>query len=78
MKTRDKSTGLDEPAILMEARKLIAPRIEDRSRRDFLLRSLTLGGVAMLSGCSLSDNDSVETALSAVSRFNDRVPWHWD
>ena len=37
------------------------------------MRGLTLGGVAMLSGCNLTDNDSVETALSSMSRFNDRV-----
>ena len=27
----------------------------------------------MLSGCNISDNDDVETALSSMSRFNDRV-----
>jgi DMSO/TMAO reductase YedYZ molybdopterin-dependent catalytic subunit len=33
----------------------------------------------MLSGCSLSDDESVERALSAVSRFNDRVQgWIFD
>jgi DMSO/TMAO reductase YedYZ molybdopterin-dependent catalytic subunit len=72
-------TDLDAPAILGEARKVLASRIESSSRRDFLMRTLTLGGVAMLSGCSLSDNDSVETALSAISRFNDRVQgWIFD
>jgi len=65
--------NLDASTILQDARKIIAPQIEDRSRRSFLMRGLTLGGIAMLSGCSLTDNDSVETALSAMSRFNDRV-----
>jgi DMSO/TMAO reductase YedYZ molybdopterin-dependent catalytic subunit len=79
MKTHEKGSGLDEQSILIDARKVIAPRIEDRSRRAFLMRSLTLGGVALLSGCSLSDNESVETALSAMSRFNDRVQgWLFD
>src|SRR5690606_35287597 len=37
------------------------------------------GGLALLSGCSLSDNESVEQALTAVSRFNDRVQgWIFD
>ncbi|WP_249678773.1 molybdopterin-dependent oxidoreductase [Pseudomonas abieticivorans] len=72
-------SDLDGPEVLREARKVLAPRIESSSRRSFLMRSLTLGGVAMLSGCSLSDNDSVETALSAISRFNDRVQgWIFD
>lgn len=65
--------GLDESSILKDARNIIAPQIEDRSRRSFLMRGLTLGGVAMLSGCNITDNDSVETALSSMSRFNDRV-----
>lgn len=68
----------DAGLILKEARKILAPRIASSSRRDFL-RTLTLGGVAMLSGCSLSDDDQVESALSAISRFNDRVQgWLFD
>ena len=71
--------SLDTESILKEARKVLAPRIEQPSRRAFLTRTLTLGGVAMLSGCSLSDNQSVETALSAISRWNDRVQaWIFD
>ena len=73
MKKRIQVAGLDEGSILTDARKILAPQIEDRSRRSFLLRGLTLGGVAMLSGCNITDNDSVETALSSMSRFNDRV-----
>jgi len=65
--------------ILDEARKLLAPRIHDSSRRQFLLRSLTLGGVAMLSGCGVSNDKQVETALASISRFNDRVQgWLFD
>ncbi len=71
--------GLDAPAILREAGKLLDRRVEQPSRRTFLRRGLTLGGLAMLSGCSLSDDESVEKALSAVSRFNDRVQgWIFD
>ncbi len=42
------------------------------SRRRFLRNGLTLGGIAMLTGCDLSDNANVEQALSRISRFNDR------
>lgn len=74
-----RSTDLDKSAILVEARSLLAPRIEDASRRAFLTRSLTLGGVAMLSGCSLSNDDQVEGVLASISRFNDRVQgWLFD
>ncbi len=43
------------------------------SRRRFLRNGLTLGGIAMLTGCDLSDNANVEQALNRISRFNDRV-----
>lgn len=71
--------GLDGAAILKEAKNLITRRVEQPSRRAFLRNSLTLGGVAMLSGCSLSDDENVEKALTSVSRFNDRVQgWLFD
>jgi len=65
--------NVDGPAVVREALKIILPRVEDHSRRNFLRRSLTLGGVAMLSGCSISDNSSVGAALAAISRINDGV-----
>ncbi len=43
------------------------------SRRAFLQRSLTLGGLSLLTGCSISDQESVEKALMQMSRFNDKV-----
>jgi DMSO/TMAO reductase YedYZ molybdopterin-dependent catalytic subunit len=49
------------------------------ARRGFLRSSLTLGGLAMLTGCTLVDDDSVEAALTQVSRLNDRVQgWLFD
>ncbi|MCC8395521.1 molybdopterin-dependent oxidoreductase [Paraburkholderia sp. MMS20-SJTR3] len=49
------------------------------SRRLFGKRILTLGGLAMLTGCSLSDDKSVDTFLASVSRMNDRVQaWLFD
>jgi DMSO/TMAO reductase YedYZ molybdopterin-dependent catalytic subunit len=43
------------------------------ARRLFLKRGLTLGGLSLLSGCAITDDDSVQSALTAVSRFNDKV-----
>ncbi len=55
-------------------RELDAP-----ARRLFGKRILTLGGLAMLTGCSLRDEASVETFLSRVSRMNDKVQaWLFD
>ena len=62
-------------AILQEA----VQRLAQPARRDFLRRSLTLGGLSLLTGCSLSDNASVDAALTRVSRFNDDVQaWLFD
>ena len=58
--------GVDSDAALAEARKLIGRRIEQPARRAFLQRSLTLGGLSMLTGCSISDNAGVEAALVAA------------
>ena len=68
-----RSPNVDGPAVVREALNIILPQVEELSRRNFLRRSLTLGGVAMLSGCSISDNSSVEAALNAISRLNDGV-----
>ena len=43
------------------------------ARRLFMKRGLSLGGLSMLAGCAITDDDSVQSALNAVSRLNDRV-----
>ena len=58
----------DKQYLLKDAEKLLSP-----DRRRLLRQGLTLGGIMMLTGCDISDNESVETALSRMSRFNDRV-----
>ncbi len=71
--------GVDAEGALIEARKLLGRQVEQPARRAFLQRTLTLGSLSMLTGCSISDNESVEAALTAVSRFNDRVQgWIFD
>jgi DMSO/TMAO reductase YedYZ molybdopterin-dependent catalytic subunit len=61
--------GFDGDSLLKDAIRQVALP----SRRAFLQRSLTLGGLSMLTGCSLVDESSVEAALMRVSRFNDEV-----
>jgi len=71
--------GLDGAAALREAKHLLGSRVTAPARRAFLQRSLTLGGLALLSGCSITDERGVEAALASVSRFNDRVQgWLFD
>lgn len=70
---------IDGPAVVQETLRLVLPRVADPCRRNFLRRSLTLGGVSMLAGCSLDDDSRVEAALRSISRFNDRVQgWLFD
>ncbi|CAN5690125.1 molybdopterin-dependent oxidoreductase [soil metagenome] len=64
---------VDGDAVVKDALKLLVQRVGQPARRAFLQRSLTLGGVALLSGCNLTDDASVETALAAISRLNDRA-----
>ena len=42
-------------------------------RRALLRGSLSLGAATLLSGCDISDSDAVQSALHAISRWNDRV-----
>ena len=70
---RSALVNVDGDAVVKDALKLLSRRIEQPSRRAFLQRSLTLGGVALLSGCSLTDDASVDTVLASISRLNDRV-----
>lgn len=55
------------------------PQIERLQRRLFLRSSLSIGALAMLSGCNMQDGDSVDKVLWAMSRWNDRVQgWLFD
>jgi DMSO/TMAO reductase YedYZ molybdopterin-dependent catalytic subunit len=48
-------------------------QIANLERRLFLRSSLSIGALSMLSGCNLQDNDQLDKALWALSRWNDRV-----
>ena len=75
IKKSPKLIGIDGAEVVKEARR----RIEFPSRRMFLQRSLTLGGLSLLTGCSLVDGASVEKALMKISRFNDKAQgWLFD
>ena len=59
----------DGDLIVREATRLLdAP-----TRRLFLQRGLTLGGLSLMTGCALDDSESVDRMLSKISTFNDRV-----
>ena len=66
---------IDGKQVLKEAvdRLAFANPSMGAARRNFLRRSFTLGGLGLLTGCSLVDDESVEAALMKVSRLNDRA-----
>jgi DMSO/TMAO reductase YedYZ molybdopterin-dependent catalytic subunit len=49
------------------------PVIRGIERRLFLRQTLSLGALVMLGGCDISDQDSVQAVLRAMSRWNDRA-----
>ena len=54
-------------------------QIASLERRLFLGRGLSLGALAMLSGCSITDGEGVQKVLLAMSRWNDGVQaWLFD
>ena len=69
IRPRDIIIPEDGAAMLADAIK----RVAQPSRRAFLQRTLTLGGLGLLTGCTPTSEENIERALAAVSRFNDRA-----
>src|SRR5438477_10132331 len=61
--------GVDTKLLIKDAAKLLP----QPSRRRFLRGAVSLGSLAMLTGCDIIDGLSGENALRVISRFNDRV-----
>ncbi|TMH39961.1 MAG: molybdopterin-binding protein, partial [Betaproteobacteria bacterium] len=47
--------------------------IRSIERRLFLKQGLSLGALALLSGCELTDDEGVQSLLMGMSRWNDRA-----
>ena len=60
--------GIDQ-SVLRENRRLV----EGIDRRNVLRGTLSLGALTLLSGCSVTETDQMQTFLRAVSSWNDRV-----
>ena len=70
MKPKDMTSSLDD-----FSRREVA----SLERRFFMKRSLTLGALTLLSGCNITNQESVQKVLWAMSRWNDRVQgWIFD
>lgn len=68
MKKKRFLSDSDAHYVVKDAEKILAP-----DRRRLLQQGLTLGGIMMLTGCDISNNDDIEKALFRISRFNDRI-----
>jgi len=44
------------------------PNVPGIERRLFLRQTLSLGALTLLTGCDISDNDAVQSALGLMSR----------
>jgi DMSO/TMAO reductase YedYZ molybdopterin-dependent catalytic subunit len=68
------SGGIDQSPLVES--KGLAEMLE---RRLFLRQGLSLGALTLLTGCDISNKDSVQTVLQAMSHWNDRVQaWLFD
>jgi DMSO/TMAO reductase YedYZ molybdopterin-dependent catalytic subunit len=47
--------------------------VQDINRRGLLRGTLSLGALTMLTGCTISDTDTVQSFLRTISAFNDKV-----
>jgi DMSO/TMAO reductase YedYZ molybdopterin-dependent catalytic subunit len=55
------------------------PQVASLERRLFLRQGLSVGALALLSGCELTGDESVQRVLSAMSRWNDGAQgWLFD
>ena len=61
--------GVDAKLLVKDAARLLP----DRARRRFLQGGASLGALVLLSGCDVTDGASAESALRAISSFNDRM-----
>jgi DMSO/TMAO reductase YedYZ molybdopterin-dependent catalytic subunit len=65
--------GRDDPGRDKLGRDKLGHLRDLLGRRRLLGRSLSLGALTLLTGCDISDGDTVQQALAAVSRWNDGV-----
>jgi DMSO/TMAO reductase YedYZ molybdopterin-dependent catalytic subunit len=64
-----KIPGVDPALLVKDAAKLMP----EPSRRLFMRGAASVGALAFLTGCDIIDGDTAESALRAVSGFNDSV-----
>jgi DMSO/TMAO reductase YedYZ molybdopterin-dependent catalytic subunit len=75
MKSIFRPDRLQDASVLDDHR----PLIRSLDRRGLIRGGVSLGALVMLTGCDVTRPESVEAALLAISRFNDRIrAWLFD
>ena len=69
MRQRHRRAAVDSDLLLKDA----ANRLPDPARRLFLRNTVSLGALALLTGCDVTDGRSAEKVLRKISEFNDWV-----
>jgi DMSO/TMAO reductase YedYZ molybdopterin-dependent catalytic subunit len=67
--SRFRPARMIDQSLLSESKALV----ERIDRRNVLRGSLSLGALTLLGGCDVTDTDSMQKVLTAVSAWNDRV-----
>ena len=72
---RTRTPSVFRPHKAMDQHMLTENRalVDDINRRNTLRGALSLGALTLLTGCDVSEEDSVQKALRAVSSWNDAV-----
>jgi DMSO/TMAO reductase YedYZ molybdopterin-dependent catalytic subunit len=73
---KSRSPRIADPSVLKDGDRIVREALKlmpAPTRRLFLQRGLTLGGLSMLTGCALDSNEAVNRMLTKISFFNDRV-----
>src|SRR5580704_4640741 len=62
-----------DQSVLNQNRKLVQEINQRINRRGLLRGAVSLGALTMLTGCDVTEDDSVQKVLRAVSAWNDGV-----
>src|ERR1700735_1393098 len=75
MSIRTRTPSLFRPRKSIDQNVLTQSRalVDDINRRNVLRGAISLGALSLLTGCDVSEDDSVQKVLRTVSAWNDRV-----
>jgi DMSO/TMAO reductase YedYZ molybdopterin-dependent catalytic subunit len=75
MPIRSPSRSIFRPkdGVALDVSERLQPLVEEIDRRRLLRGSFSLGALSLLSGCSVTDKAPVQSFMSVISAFNDKM-----